>query len=144
MSLIKWPGSYMEPFGDWDKFFDQFHKGAISSFTPAMDVYEKGNDLIVEAQLPGIDPNKVEVAVENDVLTIKGSSEKKKEVDEKNYYRKEIHAGSFYRSMVLPAHVQGDKAKAEFEDGVLKVSVPKLKTTATKKIDVKVRKKTKE
>ena len=130
----------MEPFGDMDKFFEDFRKGSMASFAPAMDIYEKDGNLVVKAQLAGIDSKNVEVSVENDVLSIQGKSEKKSEVDEKNYYRKEIHSGSFYRTVALPAHVDGDKAKAEFEDGVLMVTVPKIKKAEGKKIEVKVKK----
>ncbi|HUT22085.1 MAG TPA: Hsp20/alpha crystallin family protein [Candidatus Bipolaricaulota bacterium] len=135
MPLIKW-SPFMEPFGDFDKIFDDMKRGAIAGFLPAIDMYEKGNNVIVEAQLPGIDPDKLDISVENDILTIKGKTEKKSEVEEKNYYRKEIHAGGFYRSLALPAHVQGDKAAAEFEDGVLKVVIPKEKAPSAKKVKV--------
>ena len=133
----------MEPFGDMDKFLEDFRKGTMASFAPAMDIYEKDGNLIVKTQLAGIDPKNVDVSVENDVLTIQGKAEKKSEVDEKNYYRKEIHSGSFYRTVALPAHVDGDKAKAEFEDGVLMVTVPKMKIEVAKKLEVKVKKSTK-
>lgn len=140
MSLIKWT-PFLEPFGDMDKFLDDFRKGTMAGFSPAMDIYDKGTSLVVEAQLPGIDGDKVEVAVADDVLTIQGKSEKKSEVDEKNYYRKEIRSGSFYRSVVLPAHVDGKKASAEFADGVLKITIPKLKADNQKKVKVTVKKK---
>jgi HSP20 family protein len=120
---------------------EEFRRGSIAAFTPALDIYEKGSDLIVEAQLPGIDGENVEVSVENDVLTIQGKSEKKSEVDEKNYYRKEIRSGSFYRSVALPAHVNGQAAKAEFSAGVLRVAVPKLKAEKTTKVKVNIKKK---
>jgi len=141
MSIIKWT-PFMEPFGDMDRFFEEFRRGGVGSFSPAMDVYEKGNNVIVEAQLPGLEADQVEVSVENDTLTIQGKMEKKSEVDEKNYYRKEIHTGSFYRAVALPAHVDGAKTKAEFADGVLLVTVPKLKVEAAKKVKV-IAKKTK-
>ena len=131
----------LEPFGDWDKMFDEFRRASNSGFSPAMDIYEKGHDLMVEMQLPGIDADKVEVSVENDVLTVQGKSEKKSEVEEKNYYRKEIHAGSFYRSIALPAHVVGDKAKASYDDGVLKIAIPKKEEAKAKKVKVEVKKK---
>ena len=92
---------------------------------PAIDMYEDKDNVIVEAQLAGIDPDKVDISIENDILTIKGESEKKSEVEDKNYYRKEIRRGSFYRNVQLPTHVIGDKASAIAEDGVLRISVPK-------------------
>jgi len=138
--LMKW-GPMMEPFGDWDKFFEDFNKGSVAGFSPALDIYEKGNDLMVDVQLPGIDPDKVDISVENDVLTIQGKMEKKSEVEEKNYYRKELRAGSFYRSIALPAHVQGDKAKAAYDDGVLKIAIPMKKAEKASKVKIAVKKK---
>lgn len=110
-------------------------------FIPAVDVYQDKDNVIVETQLAGIDPEKVDVSIENDVLIIKGESEKKSEVDEKNYYRKEIRRGSFYRSIPLPTHVLGDKANAEAKDGVLKVVVPKAVEAKPKTIKIKTSKK---
>jgi len=110
-------------------------------FIPAVDVYEDKNNVIVETGLAGIDPEKVDISIENDVLTIKGESEKESEVDDKNYYRKEIRRGNFYRSVPLPSHVIGDKASAVAEDGVLKISVPKAPSSKPKKIAIKAKKK---
>jgi len=107
---------------------------------PAVDVYEDGDNVIVETQLAGIDPEKVDISIENDVLCIKGESEKKSEVEDKSYYRKEIRSGSFYRSIPLPMHVQGDKAAAEAKDGVLKISVPKAEEVKPRKINIKTSK----
>jgi len=140
MPLVKW-SPFMEPFGDLDKVFEDLKKGSVAGFAPAIDMYEKGNNVIVEAELPGIDPEKVDISVEDDVLTIKGKTEKKSEVEEKNYYRKEMQAGSFYRSVLLPAHVQGDKAEANFEEGVLKITIPKEKAKEAKKVKVTAKKK---
>lgn len=106
-------------------------------FTPAVDMYEDKDNLIVETQLAGIDPEKVDISIENDVLCLKGEGEKKSEVEEKNYYRKEIRRGSFYRSIPLPAHVLGDQASAEAVDGVLKISIPKAPEAKPKKIEIK-------
>ncbi len=112
-----------------------------NSFVPAVDVYEDKDNIIVEAQLAGINPDDIDVSVENDVLCIKGESEKKTEVDEKNYYRKEIRRGSFYRSIPLPAHVNADKASAEAVDGVLKITIPKAAEAKPKTIKIKKNKK---
>lgn len=108
------------------------------NFTPAIDMYEDGDNVIVETQLSGIDPEKVDISIENDVLSIKGESEKKSEVEDQNYYRKEIRRGSFYRNIPLPAHVDGDKASAIAEDGILKIAVPKRKESGSKKIKIEV------
>lgn len=111
------------------------------AFVPAMDVYEDKNSVVVETQLAGIRPEDVEVSVEKGVLTLQGSSKKEHEVEDKNYYRKEVRTGSFYRQVALPVAVKEDKVSAEFEDGILKITCPKAQPTAVKKINVKVVKK---
>jgi len=142
MALIKWsPFLDIEPFEDMDKMLSTGLGRGQSGFTPAIDMYEDKDSVVVETQLAGIDPDKVKISIENDVLCIKGESEKKSEIDEKNYYRKEIHRGSFYRSVSLPAHVLGDKAKAVADGGVLKISIPKAPKTKAKSIKVETKKK---
>jgi HSP20 family protein len=139
MSLIKW-SPFFDQFEDVDKFFSDMTpalRGAKNSFVPAIDMYENEDSVIVETQLAGIDPDKVSISIENDVLCIKGEGEKKSEVDDKNYYRKEIRRGSFYRSVQLPAHVDGDKAEAEADDGVLKIKIPKAQELKPKAIKIK-------
>ncbi|MEK7065111.1 MAG: Hsp20/alpha crystallin family protein [Patescibacteria group bacterium] len=108
---------------------------------PAMDVYETEKAVVVETALPGINPNEVKVSVEKGVLTVTGESKKEHEVDDKNYYRKEMRSGSFFRQVALPAPVLEDKVEAMFEDGLLKITCPKSTQTAVKKINVKVVKK---
>ena len=125
MSIIRW--SPMLP-----QFGDLF---------PAMDVYETEKAVVVETALPGINPDEVKVSVEKGVLTVTGESKKEHEVDDKNYYRKEMRSGSFFRQVALPAPVLEDKVEAMFEDGLLKITCPKSTQTAVKKINVKVVKK---
>lgn len=138
MALIRWT-----PFGDMEKFFDDelFPKTGKDVFTPPLDVYEEKDSVVAEVPLAGIDPEKVEISIENDVLTVKGESEEKKEVKKKNYYRKEVHAGSFFRSVTLPVSVEGSKAVAESKDGLMIITVPKAERAKAKKIPVKVKKK---
>lgn len=140
MALIKW-SPFLESFEDMDKMFSDFAPVRSNGFVPAVDVYEKENMVMVETQLAGIDPEKVSISIENDVLTIKGESEKKSEVEDKNYYRKEIRRGSFFRSISLPTHVNGDKASAIAEDGVLKISIPKADEEKPKTIKIETKKK---
>ena len=122
-----------------EKFFDM-PVMAQKSFTPAIDIYDKKDSIVVETPVAGVDPKKINIAVENDVLTIEGSVEKKIEVDEKNYYRKEVRTGSFHRSVALPTAVDGDKAKAEYQDGVLTITIPKAERAKPKTITVKAKK----
>lgn len=116
-------------------------RGNQFGFTPAVDMYEDKDNVVVETQLGGIDPEKVDISIENNVLTIKGESEKKSEVDDKNYYRKEIRRGSFYRSIPLPTKVDGETASAVNEDGVLKITVPKAPEVKPKTIKIQTKKK---
>ena len=141
MALIKW-SPFPEEFGDMDKMFSDFMptRGRRQNFMPAVDMYEDKDNVIVETQLAGIDPEKVNISIENDVLSIKGESERQSEVEEKNYYRKEIRRGGFYRSVPLPTHVLGDKAVASAEDGVLKISIPKAPEAKPRTIKIKTKK----
>lgn len=136
-SLIKW-APFFEPFEEMDKSFGSMLPTLRdgNGFMPAIDVYEDNDNVIVETQLAGIDPNKVDVSIENDILSIKGESEKKSEIDEKNYYRKEIRRGSFFRSVQLPVHVQADAARAIAESGILKIMIPKAKEAKANKIKI--------
>lgn len=140
MAIIRWQPWWTEPFADWDKLFEETLP-TVKSFAPALDVYEKDSNIIVETPLAGVDPDDVKISIENDVLTVEGETKKKSEVDEKNYYRKEVRYGGFHRSVALPASVHGEKAKAEYEDGLLRVVVPKLAKAPSKAIKVQVKKK---
>lgn len=137
MNIIRW-----RPFMDADKWFDDmlpapfFDRG---SFTPAIDLYQTKDAVIVQTPLPGVDADKVNIAVENDVLTIEGSTKQKTEVDERDYYRKEIRSGSFHRSVALPVAVNGDKAAATFENGMLTVTIPKEERAKPKAVKIQVK-----
>jgi HSP20 family protein len=139
MSIIKWT-PLLGNFEEIDKAFSDMTP-ATTGFTPAVDLYQTKESVIIETPLTGIDPEKVDISIENDVLIIQGKSEQKTEVDEKNYYRKEVRYGSFYRSVAMPTHVLGDKAKAEYENGMLKIAIPKAPEAKAKKIAIKANKK---
>jgi HSP20 family protein len=94
-------------------------------WAPSADIYEKGGNLIVKAELPGVSKEDVEVTVDNGDLVIQGERHADDEVDDENYYRMERFSGSFYRRFTLPEGVDEDQITAEFKDGVLEVRVPK-------------------
>lgn len=134
-----------DPFAEMDDVFSRLPalSEAQKGFVPAMDIYQTDKAVMVETPLAGVRPEDVNISVEKGVLTVSGESKKEHEVDEKNYYRKEIRSGSFFRQVALPAPVVEDKVSAEFSEGVLKITCPKAAPTQTKKIAVKVVKKEK-
>lgn len=139
MSIIKWQ-PWLDVFDEVDDFFGNFPRRAISkSFAPAVNISQTDADVIVEVPLPGIDPDKVDITIENDVLTIQGKEEKQSEVEEKNYTRREWVSQSFFRSVALPVSVQSDDADAQYNNGVLKIVVPKKPEAKAKKVTVKVK-----
>lgn len=143
MSLIKWsPFLSDNYFDDMDKMISEFMpiSRGNKGFMPAVDMYEDNDNVVVETQLAGIDIEKIDISIENDVLCIKGEGEKKTEVEEKNYYRKEIRRGNFYRSIPLPTRVDGDKASAVAEEGILKIYIPKASEAKPKSIKIKTKK----
>lgn len=121
---------------DFDDVFAGFD---LMNFTPAVDVYEDKDNVIIETPLAGIDPSKVEIEIEDNILKISGSSESKTEVDDKDkhYYRKEIRHGSFYRAVALPKSVEGSKAEAAFKNGILTITIPKSERAKPRAIKVK-------
>ncbi|HPL93451.1 MAG TPA: Hsp20/alpha crystallin family protein [bacterium] len=128
MNLIKWNPLEQSLFDDeFSRFFRNWPMQSGDVIVPSMDVYMKQDDLVVEMPLPNVNPDKVEITInDQNVLTVKGRVEKKTEIDDKNYYRKEVKIGSFYRSVALPLPVQGDKASADYKDGILVISIPKV------------------
>lgn len=101
----------------------------MRALIPPVDVYETETAVVVESPVPGVDADKISVTVADGVLTIRGEDERSSEVDEKNYYRKEVRHGSFLRAVPLPVNVLGDKAETSVEKGILRVSIPKADKT---------------
>lgn len=135
MSLIRWSPFFYEPFSSEGE--ESLQKFAGGSIVPPIDMYETKDAVVVETPLAGVDPNKVEISIENGMLTIKGSTERKTEVDEKNYYRKEVRSGTVFRQVTLPTHVVEGKAEASFDNGILKISMPKAEKNKSVKVEIK-------
>ncbi len=145
MSLIRWSPLF-DPFQDMDEMFNCLQGvmpmgQQMKAFVPAINMYETDQAVVIETPLAGVNPEDVEVSVQKGVLILKGESKKEHEVDEKNYYRKEVRSGSFYREVALPSPVMEDKVSAEFENGMLKVTCPKAASAVMKKVNVKFIKK---
>ena len=110
----------------------------LTAWAPAVDISENEHELLVKADLPGIDPKELDIRVENNVLTIRGERKFEKKVDQDNYLRVERTYGSFSRSFALANTVNADGIKADYQNGVLTLVVPKREEAKPKQIKVHV------
>lgn len=149
MSMIRW-----NPFDElaslresMDKLFEDFvttrRPGQRTDTTPmlwqpAIEAYETEHDVVIRAELPGIDPKNVDVSVTGDTLTIKGEARAEHEEKNRNYHRRELRYGTFVRSLTLPDGVQGDQAKASYRHGIMEIRVPKSERSKPKSVKVEV------
>ncbi len=112
-------------------------------WAPAIDVFEKEDKFVVKAELPGMKEEDIDISVVGNTLTIKGERKAESEVEEDNYYYCERSYGSFPRSIDVPSNVNAQKIEANYEDGILEVSLPKTPEVKPKKISVSAKKKAK-
>jgi len=106
------------------------------TWTPSVDIYETENDIVLTSEVPGIDEKDIEIKIENNTLTLKGERKFEKEAKEENYHRIERSYGSFYRSFTLPYYINQDKINAEYENGALKITMPKKTELKPKKVKI--------
>ena len=109
----------------------------VGSWNLALDVAEKGDVFTVKASLPGISPDELNVTLEDNVLTIQGMTQEDETIEENSYHIRERRYGSFSRSVRFPVPVEGDKVEAEYENGVLTLSIPKAEAVKPRRIAVK-------
>ncbi len=103
---------------------------------PAVDIYETENEVVLTAEIPGVDEKDIEIKVEDNNLTIRGERKFEKETKEENYHRIERAYGSFFRSFALPTYVDQDRIEAEHENGVLKIRMPKRAELKPRKVKI--------
>ena len=113
-------------------------EGSLTAWAPAVDIYETEHELVVKADLPDIDPKDLDIRVENNILTIRGERKFEKKVNEDNYLRVERAYGTFSRSFTLANSVNADAIKAEYQNGVLTLTIPKREEAKPKQIKVNV------
>jgi HSP20 family protein len=127
---------------EFNRMFEQFAVpmgwGTEGRYSPAMDVRETEEAYIVEADVPGMKKEEVQIEVADDVLTIKGERKEVKEDKEKNFHSIERRFGSFARSVALPAGFDASKVSAKFDNGVLTVTLPKPEERKPRRVEVKV------
>jgi HSP20 family protein len=113
-------------------------EASLSAWAPAVDIYETEHELVVKADLPEVDSKDLDIRVENNILTIRGERKFEKKVNEENYLRVERSYGSFARSFTLANTVNAEAIKADYENGVLTLSIPKREEAKPKQIKVNV------
>ena len=140
----------VNPFGflhrEIDRLFDEFTRGTLEAagpaqvnLVPSMDVTEIDKEIVIAAEMPGLERKDVDISIEDDVLTIRGEKkvETKKDDKDKNYHITERSYGMFYRALQLPPGVEPSKVQATMSNGVLKITIPKPARSEPKKIEVK-------
>jgi HSP20 family protein len=109
----------------------------LSSWAPACDVYETDKEIVVKAELPEVKKENVQVTFDQNVLTIRGERKFEEETERKNYHRVERSYGEFMRSFTLPAFVDPTQINAEFNEGMLRVTIPKREAAKPKQVEIK-------
>jgi HSP20 family protein len=117
--------------------FSLERNGGSTWGAPAIDMFQTDNEVVVKAALPGIKPEQVQINVTGDVLTIRGETKQQEEKKDKTWQIREHRWGAFERSLRLPTNVIADKAKADFENGILTIMLPKSELVKPKTITVK-------
>ena len=110
----------------------------LTAWAPAVDIFETEHELVVKADLPDVDPQDLDIHVENNILTIRGERKFEKDVKEENYLRVERAYGSFTRSFSLASTVNSEAIKADYKNGVLTLGIPKREEAKPKQIKVNV------
>jgi len=124
---------FEQSFGRIPAFRNSDELGATSL---GLDIYETANEYVIKAAIPGVDPKDVEISVEDDVLTIRGETQKQEEESGETWIRRELHWGSFQRSLRLPPTIEAEKSQADFENGMLKLTLPKRPEARARSIKI--------
>ncbi|HEY5764931.1 MAG TPA: Hsp20/alpha crystallin family protein [Candidatus Deferrimicrobiaceae bacterium] len=149
MAIVRW----LDPFRDLTSIqerMNQIFEDALARtrgrdeglrtgmWTPAVDIYEKNDTVVVKAELPGVERDQISVEVKDGILTLRGERKFERDVKEESYHRVERSYGTFLRSFSLPVSVDQDQVKATFRDGVLEVELPKKEQAKPKQIQVNI------
>lgn len=132
---------------EMDRLFQEFfgksyfpERWEVVEWAPAVDVSETNDEVIVKADIPGVNAEDIEINIVDNVLTIKGEKKREKEEKKENFYRVERYYGTFMRSIQLPSEIDIEKVKAQYKDGVLKIVLPKKPESKAKVIKVEIEK----
>lgn len=144
MNFVRWnPFSEMSLLqNQMNRLFDTAMHGwpgesnGTTQWTPAADIYESENELVVNLDLPGVDPKTVDIRVENNILTIRGDRPFEEKQNKENFHRVERSYGAFARSFTLSTSVDADKIRASYKVGVLSITLPKAEAAKPKRIQI--------
>lgn len=151
MAIVRLPARDLGNLQDrMNRLFDESFRGVAprpgaeedwalgGSWAPAVDIYEQEGNIVLKAEVPGVDPKDVDILVENNVLTLGGERKFDADVKKESYHRVERSYGTFTRSFTLPNVVDTDKIKAEYKEGVLRVTLPKKDEAKPRQISISV------
>ena len=148
------PESSLTPFDEMDRMFDRMFGSSwmhpfrwhgpwwremaapFEGLTPSVDVIDRDKEILVRAEVPGVKKDELDVSLTENRVTIHGNTRHEEKTEEGNYLRREMATGSFSRTVTLPAEVDGSKAKASFKDGILELTLPKVKAAERRTIEV--------
>ncbi len=151
MALMKWaPQKEIERWFDefleepffprmWRKFPRWRRLKELEEISPSVDMFDKKDEIVVKADIPGVDKENINISLSENTITIKGEMKREEEVKEEDYYYAERSYGSFSRTLNLPTKVQADKVKASFKNGILEVHLPKAEEAKPKEVKVEVK-----
>ena len=151
MALMKWSPPkeierwfedfFEEPFLPrmWRKFPRLRRLRELEEISPSVDMFDKKDEIVLKAEIPGVEKENISISLSDNTITIKGESKKEEEVKEEDYYYAERSYGSFSRSLNLPAKVQAEKIKASFKDGILEIHLPKAEESKPKEVKIEVK-----
>jgi HSP20 family protein len=126
---------WMRP-SNWDLSALDDIRMPFSGKIPRIDVVDRSKEVVIRAEIPGVDKKDLDVTMTDTAVTVKGSTRIEKKDEREDYYRSEISKGSFSRTVALPDNVDAEKAKASFTDGLLEITVPKLRESVRHNIKV--------
>lgn len=145
-------GQFLSPLDEIEQWFDEVRRNWMQPFffgrawpereflfggrVPRVDVIDREQELLVRAELPGVNKENLDVSLQDNMLSIRAATRHEEEEEKGQFYRRELSRGEFQRTIRLPCPVEGDKAKANFKDGVLELTVPKVAASVRKSIKV--------
>ena len=123
----------------WRRFPLLKRLSEVEGVYPPVDMYDRGEEIVVKAEIPGVDKDNISISLRDNALTIRGEVKKEEEVNEEDYYYAERSYGSFSRTLTLPTKVNASKVKASFKNGVLEIRLPKAEEAKSKEIKIEVK-----